>query len=71
LKSHPDFSAGLDVFEREPAVPRELWELPNALCLPHIGSATVTSRRKMAQICVEEAVRFADGKPLQYEFHGD
>ena len=67
LQKEPEFQAGLDVFEREPNVPRELLELPNALCVPHIGSATVETRRKMAQICVEEAVRFAEGKPLQYE----
>ena len=40
--------AGLDVFEGEPAVHPGLMGLDNVVMLPHLGSATVATRRKMA-----------------------
>ena len=42
--------AGLDVFENEPEVPRELWAMDNVLLTPHIGSATVQTRTAMAEL---------------------
>ena len=39
---------GLDVFEGEPAVHPGLMGLDNVVMLPHLGSATVATRRKMA-----------------------
>jgi glyoxylate reductase len=68
LRSHPDFSAALDVYELEPSITAGLRELPNALLLPHIGSATHAARGAMARICVEEAIRFAKGERLQYGY---
>lgn len=43
--------AGLDVFEDEPAVPPRLLACERAVLAPHIASATVTARGKMAEIC--------------------
>lgn len=40
--------AGLDVFEYEPQVPRELFELDNVVLLPHIASGTEETRQAMA-----------------------
>lgn len=40
--------AGLDVFENEPHVPRELFELDNVVLLPHIASGTEETRQAMA-----------------------
>jgi lactate dehydrogenase-like 2-hydroxyacid dehydrogenase len=40
-------AAGLDVFEREPIVSQRLLALRNAVLLPHIGSATTSSRVAM------------------------
>lgn len=40
--------AGLDVYEREPAVHPALLELPNVVLLPHVGSATRGTRTRMA-----------------------
>lgn len=68
LVSHPDFFAGLDVFENEPHVFPGLLELPNVLCVPHIGSASQWAREQMAQTCIQEAMRFARGEKLEYEY---
>jgi glyoxylate reductase len=68
LKAHPGFYVGLDVFENEPRVAPGLLELPNALCVPHLGSASRWAREQMALICIQEAMRFARGENLQYEY---
>ena len=41
--------AGLDVFEREPAVSKVLLGAPNTVLLPHMGSATVEARIEMGE----------------------
>ena len=42
-------AAGLDVFEREPAVSKRLLALDNVVLLPHLGSATTASRVAMGE----------------------
>jgi glyoxylate reductase len=54
--------AGLDVFEREPAVHPELLTAPNTTFLPHIGSATVKTRRRMAMIAAENLLAALRGE---------
>ncbi|MFC8182173.1 D-glycerate dehydrogenase [Rhodococcus sp. 14-2470-1b] len=54
-------AAGLDVFEREPALAPGLAELPNAVLLPHVGSATVSVRSEMARLCAENAAAMVSG----------
>ncbi len=44
------FAAGLDVFEREPEVHPRLLDVPRTVLLPHVGSASVTTRTRMAQM---------------------
>ncbi len=58
-------SAGLDVTDPEP-LPRDhpLLGLNNVTILPHLGSATVETRRKMAEISIENLVRGLRGEPL-------
>lgn len=41
--------AGLDVYEKEPLTDSPLWQLPNAVTLPHVGSATAETRQAMAE----------------------
>jgi glyoxylate reductase len=53
--------AGLDVFEREPAVSPELTGLPNVLLLPHLGSATIEGRIEMGEKVIINIKTFADG----------
>src|SRR5262249_2912113 len=53
---------GLGVFENEPKVHPKLLGLPNAVLVPHIGSATVETRRKMCMMAVENAAAALTGR---------
>jgi len=56
--------AGLDVYEREPAVEPALLALENVVLLPHIASASERTRTRMAVRAAENIVAFLDHKPL-------
>lgn len=60
--------AALDVTEPEP-LPRDhpLLQLDNLTLVPHLGSATVETRREMARLSVENLSLGLDGKPLLHE----
>ncbi len=47
------FAAGLDVYEEEPTVHPKLLELENVVLAPHIGSASIETRDKMAVLAAE------------------
>jgi glyoxylate reductase len=53
--------AGLDVFEREPQISEGL-RRPNVVMTPHIGSASVETRARMASIAVDNVIAFFDGR---------
>jgi glyoxylate reductase len=53
LKEHQIGGAGLDVYENEPHFERGLAELENAVLAPHIASATVETRTRMALMAAE------------------
>lgn len=53
--------AALDVFEREPLISDGL-RRDNVVLAPHLGSASVETRTKMAMIAVENTIAFFDGK---------
>jgi glyoxylate reductase len=55
--------AGLDVFANEPDVPGPLAAHPRVVTLPHLGSATTTTRRAMAGLAVENVRAVLGGKP--------
>jgi lactate dehydrogenase-like 2-hydroxyacid dehydrogenase len=60
LRSGTILGAGLDVYEDEPHVPQELIELENAVLLPHVGSASVPTRRAMGKLVVDNLVAWFD-----------
>lgn len=62
LKSGKLFSAGLDVYEFEPKITKDLLKMKNVILLPHIGSATVETRNKMAQLAANNIVRVLNNK---------
>jgi glyoxylate reductase len=49
-------AAGLDVYQGEPELPRELLEAPRCVLLPHIGSATYRSRDAMARMVADNVL---------------
>ncbi|HTT85526.1 MAG TPA: D-glycerate dehydrogenase [Rhizomicrobium sp.] len=53
--------AGLDVFEREPAVNPKLLKQRNVVLLPHMGSATLEGRIDMGEKVIVNIKTFADG----------
>ncbi len=63
LRTGTILAAGLDVYEAEPEVPAELLALDNAVLLPHVGSASVKTRRAMAECVVANLVAWSEGKP--------
>ncbi len=57
--------AGLDVFAHEPEVPQALWTMDNVVLQPHQASATVETRRAMADLVLANlAAHFAGREPL-------
>ncbi len=54
--------AGLDVFENEPIINKNLLKLKNVMLLPHIGSATEEARNGMAELAAKNVINVLKGK---------
>jgi hydroxypyruvate reductase 1 len=63
-RTHPDFRAGLDVFEDEPGLKPGLNELENVVLVPHIGSATSWTREGMAILAAANVAGILMGYPV-------
>jgi lactate dehydrogenase-like 2-hydroxyacid dehydrogenase len=63
LKNRTIYSAGLDVFVKEPVVPKELLEMDHVVLFPHLGSSTEVTRAAMDQLVVNNILAWAAGKP--------
>ncbi len=58
-------AAALDVTDPEPLPSHDpLWQAPNVLITPHIGSATTAARARMADIAVDNILAGLAGQPL-------
>lgn len=58
LKNNKIWAAGIDVFETEPVqLEHPLLTLPNVVALPHIGSASVKTRLKMAELAADNLIK--------------
>ena len=58
-------AAGLDVYANEPQVPADLLALPNAVLLPHVGSASEATRTAMGTLVADNLIAwFTEGRPL-------
>jgi glyoxylate reductase len=59
--------AALDVTDPEPLpADHPLLDAPNLLVVPHVGSATVRTRAKMAAMAVENLLAALDGRPMPH-----
>jgi phosphoglycerate dehydrogenase-like enzyme len=64
LKSRKLSCAGLDVFEEEPpAKDNPLFKLDNATLSPHCGFHTVEAVKRCTDICIDNIMRFLEGRP--------
>jgi len=61
LRKKDIFAAGLDVYENEPALAPGLADLPNAVLLPHLGSGSLATRSKMAELAASAVVAVLSG----------
>lgn len=64
LKNRTIAAAGLDVYEEEPKVHPDLLKVPNVVLTPHIGSASMPTRKAMAHLAADNLIAFFTGKPL-------
>lgn len=62
LKQRRIAGAGLDVYENEPELTPGLDRLDNVVLLPHMGSATVETRRRMAELAVDNLLAGLKGR---------
>jgi len=63
-RKHPEFRAGLDVFEDEPVLSPGLAELENVVIVPHIASATRWTREGMATLAAANVAGILLGYPV-------
>lgn len=61
LKTGRVKGAGLDVYEFEPQITPELLSMENVILLPHIGSATVETRNRMAEMAARNVLAALEG----------
>jgi lactate dehydrogenase-like 2-hydroxyacid dehydrogenase len=62
LRQRKIFSAGLDVFVKEPEVPKELMDMDHIVLFPHLGSASIYTRNAMDQLVVDNLKAWSEGK---------
>jgi hydroxypyruvate reductase 1 len=66
-REHPNFRAGLDVFENEPELKPGLADLENVVIVPHIASATSFAREGMATLAASNVAAMLMDYPVWHE----
>ena len=66
-RNYPNFRAGLDVFEEEPAMAPGLADLDNVVIVPHIASATSWTREGMATLAASNVAGILNGYPVWHD----
>ena len=56
------YAAGLDVFDNEPHISKRLLNAPRTVLLPHIGSATIETRTRMAKLASQGVLDVLEGR---------
>ncbi len=62
LKENKLFAAGFDVYDNEPNLKKEFFNLKNVILLPHIGSGTIEARNKMSLLVAKNVIAVLSGK---------
>ncbi|MCU4315649.1 D-glycerate dehydrogenase [Acinetobacter bereziniae] len=71
LSNQQIFAAGLDVYQKEPLAESPLFQLENVVTLPHIGSATAETRKKMAELAYQNLIDALAGHMPRYLVNQD
>ncbi|MEG0380721.1 MAG: NAD(P)-dependent oxidoreductase, partial [Kurthia sp.] len=67
LKNNVIWAAGSDVFEKEPIdLNHPLLTLKNFVALPHIGSATLRTRKNMMEMNIQSMISYSKGNPIDH-----
>ena len=69
LRERKIFGAGLDVFENEPRISPELFELNNVVLSPHNGTGTVDARIASTRYALQNIINFFEGKEVLSPVH--
>lgn len=66
LQQNKIFAAGLDVYAKEPLQESKLFQLPNVVTAPHIGSATTETRQKMVKLAYQNLIDALEDRTPRY-----
>lgn len=66
LQQNKIFAAGLDVYTKEPLQNSPLFELPNVVTVPHLGSATAETRKKMVDLAYQNLIDALEDRTPRY-----
>ncbi|MED5659205.1 NAD(P)-dependent oxidoreductase, partial [Enterobacter hormaechei] len=66
LQQNKIFAAGLDVYAKEPLQESPLFQLPNVVTAPHIGSTTLETRKKMVHLAYQNLIDALEERQPRY-----